>query len=845
MDLIYDKQFLKQLDEQQTRETYAKLTLLSLADKPLQQIEGKVSTGSINVDGTSAVRRTCQLSLITPLDGIDIDDTYWCFNSKFKLEIGLRNYVNNNYPDIIWFEMGVYLIVTFNINKSTNNITISISGKDKMCRLNGEISGNMPAQWDWGSIDDYNYDTDITTNTKIPLKTIIYNAVHQFAQEPIQNIIINDLDTYGYELWEYLGDEPMYYFKEISTGNYKYMTFDSNINVYYITALGTVGECKLSQLERYYSANTLDPIYNFDATKVVLADILSEPPESNYIKKYGYYVIRVRQDETAGYHQIPLVYNADLLVNAGESVTVGILDKIVKMLGNYEYFYNIKGQFIFQKKKDYIQELWATSNGALTTPMIYNDIYSYRFENEKLFTAISSSPNIGNVKNDYVVWGTRPENKQPIHARCAIDKKPISYVSPWERYYRVSDLLNEGIKDSVVGYYYKDGKEYKQQEAYTKYETTSVTIGETTIERDLERSVAIDLSVLTTFDSTKTTIITWRIDNLFTHDDYQDIIEENEIVYGWVVGTGTYSHTTQTVTIDVKVTIPEKLVENKSITNTLPQTEFTIFELITKFEEYGKNLYVLVSGNRKYSTDNYDWRELIYQMAIDFRKHGTKPDYYLQLEQYNPQYLNGKTGYEQYYIDLEGFWRQLYNPSPISDTQYTYYPATADKAFWNVNIHNDPNTLLFWFEFFDTQGELSKYSVQNIGVRPKIVNETSVTSIYHKNAPEIQLIVSDSDEKKEYTTSYTPMQITKDDMTLFYRSSQGNSAIARINELMYNHLCLLENENITAIPIYYLQPNTRIYIKNKGDYTISKLSYNLSYNGTMSITASKIYRNFY
>ena len=185
MDLIYDKQFLKQLDEQQTRETYAKLTLLSLADKPLQQIEGKVSTGSINVDGTSAVRRTCQLSLITPLDGIDIDDTYWCFNSKFKLEIGLRNYVNNNYPDIIWFEMGVYLIATFNINKSTNNITISISGKDKMCRLNGEISGNMPAQWDWGSIDDYNYDTDITTNTKIPLKTIIYNAVHQFAQEPI------------------------------------------------------------------------------------------------------------------------------------------------------------------------------------------------------------------------------------------------------------------------------------------------------------------------------------------------------------------------------------------------------------------------------------------------------------------------------------------------------------------------------------------------------------------------------------------------------------------------------------------------------------------------------------
>ena len=89
------------------------------------------------------------------------------------------------------------------------------------------------------------------------------------------------------------------------------------------------------------------------------------------------------------------------------------------------------------------------------------------------------------------------------------------------------------------------------------------------------------------------------------------------------------------------------------------------------------------------------------------------------------------------------------------------------------------------------------------------------------------------------------MQITENDMDLFYRSSQGNSAIGRINELMYNHLCLLENENITSAPIYYLQPNTRIYIKDKGDYTINKLSYNLSYNGTMNITASKIYKEFY
>ena len=34
---------------------------------------------------------------------------------------------------------------------------------------------------------------------------------------------------------------------------------------------------------------------------------------------------------------------------------------------------------------------------------------------------------------------------------------------------------------------------------------------------------------------------------------------------------------------------------------------------------------------------------------------------------FNPIYDNGKTGYEKYYVDMEGFWRQLYNPEPEID----------------------------------------------------------------------------------------------------------------------------------------------------------------------------------
>ena len=51
--------------------------------------------------------------------------------------------------------------------------------------------------------------------------------------------------------------------------------------------------------------------------------------------------------------------------------------------------------------------------------------------------------------------------------------------------------------------------------------------------------------------------------------------------------------------------------------------------------------------------------------------------------------------------------------------------------------------------------------------------------------------------------------------------------------------------SLTTIPIYYLEPNTRIYVKNEdlkidGDYIVSKISIPLAYNGTMSINATKI-----
>ena len=88
----------------------------------------------------------------------------------------------------------------------------------------------------------------------------------------------------------------------------------------------------------------------------------------------------------------------------------------------------------------------------------------------------------------------------------------------------------------------------------------------------------------------------------------------------------------------------------------------------------------------------------------------------------------------------------------------------------------------------------------------------------------------------------------KDIDSMFSISSQGKSAKDKLDELIYNHGYSVENITINSVPIYYLQPNTRIYLyDNKtnlsGDYIISKMTIPLGYNGTMQITATKAAEN--
>ena len=287
-------------------------------------------------------------------------------------------------------------------------------------------------------------------------------------------------------------------------------------------------------------------------------------------------------------------------------------------------------------------------------------------------------------------------------------------------------------------------------------------------------------------------------------------------------------------------------------------------------------------------------------MALDYFKHGQEEDFLykvqtnnLKMDGLSSYYPEGETGYEAFYTDIQGFWRQLYDPNPdiIYDTEGGYYSEekeyepdgvtyriktvwnpfkekdtftcdyylkgdtetddySATKYYWNKNVVLAPEQLNFWIDFYDGNDSLMQYSIAAIGDRPKVVNDSKITSIYFRNVPQVIFTNGQDYNGLDIKTGYTYIWLDKSMQDLFSISAQGKSAEEEMNELFNNYSYCSEGVTITAVPIYNLEPNTLIYIYNEenkinGKYQVNRITIPLNYNGMMSITATKIIEQVY
>ena len=977
---LQDKDFLYNLNQDRHKEIYAKIISLSFDEKPLEQIEGRVTSGSINIDGTSTVRRTCNLTLIAK--DVNITDFYWGVSNKFTLEIGLKNNINKEYPNIIWFKQGIYVITSFNSSLTNSNYTISINGKDKMCLLNGEIGGNLPSSIDFGKIDNYEdtytevkikdytqyvankyyiyengeykislsefnektkyYTKDILLKQdSLKLKDIIKEAVHEYGKELYHNIIINDLDNYGLELLEYRGDKPLYLLYDEAAHIYTQMVIDEDFSIGNDYTISTCPQYNnaIDSLNDGRYIFTLEDGKKYSATKV----------------EYG---------ATAGYRTTDLTYPGDLISSVGESLT-SILDKIKNTIGAFEYFYDIDGRFIFQAKKIYSQNSWNTlvnaDNNIFARDVVEESPYSYSFEDVNLIQQFQNTPAINNVKNDYSIWGTRKGvtgAEIPIHARYAIQNKPKYYKAYDEKIYftdlETFNILKENAKDTIKQEVISKVRSFEpkyplpiQLKAPTRQPNGDWSPGWWNI-KDW-----YDYYVLLTGEEPNYTMKWYsqnsaegclRLLDVFPDSHYTSPYYRNR--YVWLVvmspdgnissvniqhGSGSpydsgYECTLHKSYTDGEGRVITERVEPVTKKYFIPpfsgcSDTHTYLEFLKNDAKNGNEVYFYNPAFPDFTFDEaieekiekeyedylikgilnlVDWREIIYQMAKDYYKHGQEADFFfnvaknnIKLDGINSYYPTGQTGYEIFYSDIQGFWRQLYDPNPdiIYDTEGGYYSEekeyepdgvtykiktvwnpfkekdtftcdyylkgenetddySATKYYWNKNVVLAPEQLNFWIDFYDGNDSLMQYSIAAIGDRPKVVNDSKITSIYFRNVPQVIFTNGQDYNGLDIKTGYTYIWLDKSMQDLFSISAQGKSAEEEMNELFNNYSYCSEGVTITAVPIYNLEPNTLVYIYNEenkinGKYQVNRITIPLNYNGMMSITATKIIEQVY
>ena len=386
-DFRLDRGFLLKLNEVKVREYLAAIVVLDFAtENVVANLIGKVVSGSMSINAQSPTRRTGSLQIVfddTTKDITDIDNLI-AIDKKIRISIGFKNPFYNiipqytKYGEDLFFPQGMFLVTGASSSIAATGCSVTMQFTDKMALLNGTAGGALPASVSFH--ESVIIDKDGNQTTEYPLiKEIVREAVHHFGNEEYSRIIADDIPLKGRQVVAWNGDTPIW-FQEFKKGS---TTF-----------------------------------------------IISNNKKDGYENKFS-------RGQVIGYKETDLTYPGELIQNAGSSVQA-LCDTVAKTLGNFEYFYDIDGNFRFQTIANYdktgVTPLMFSNDEMyeLFKPNWNDDQFIDEFATKNMIISINQNPNYANIKNDFICWGTRQDNsssggsdiQKKVRYHLAIDQRP-------------------------------------------------------------------------------------------------------------------------------------------------------------------------------------------------------------------------------------------------------------------------------------------------------------------------------------------------------------------------------------------------------------------------------------
>ena len=749
-----DNVYLKELDLNRNKIYFVKISILDRNERVIKTIEGRTQQGSsISINGNSNVRRTCNLTVIADPyqnDLTDIDN-FLSINKKIKIAAGIQALGQDE--ELTWFPLGVYVITNPSITHSANGVLISLQCKDKMCLLNGELGGNFPT-----SITFHEYNATVRKidlgSDDLPLigqkNAVYYTTKYQgpdpsyIPDDPDEDIPQIPIPAHWDEMvgwtfdWNYekligtIVEVPQLIFDIIQTVMINYGKEDTNKII-----INDVPK-EIKQLVRYTGSAPL--YFNTQTGQYTTDEKYTIASQSSNWKIYEF-------NDDVGYTYTDFTYPGSLITNIGDNICT-VLDKIKNILGNFEYFYDIDGNFVFQEIKNYLNTNFRTSSSETTVnsddPIYletigggssaenfkniqivgdrnYRSDYCadqksiYRFdEGSGLIVSYSNTPSFTNVKNDYHIWG-KTQSGTAIHYHLAIKEKPKEFK--WREV--------EFLRESTPPYKF-NGK--------IKYIRTLEDISD---------------------------------------DELNELLEE--------------------------------------------------------YNDYREDRTRLIIPN--------DWRAELYLQGLEIQTSGGRPDIYIQeiLDFFNDIY-------EWSFYDTDSIWGEKIEGEP--------YIRSYVGRFKNDFILK-PNNLKYFIDYLEPVDNLYGMAVDDIDTKIYSYQQDKIVRLYDCEVPNYIILNAGMDKNSLYfymdkcDALGQPHSLV--DEAIYKHLSIGTigySAEEVAKECLYKYSTYNESITLQSIPIYYLDVNRRITVKDKvsginGDYVIQSITLPIAPVSTMNITATR------
>lgn len=440
------------------KHTVVIVELLDLQERPIGRVEGDIISGSVSIDGDSPTRRTLNMVFMTNDDNYKILETSneLSLNKKVKVYIGVTDIQTKEEKDPVWFKIGTYVLSKCTSSASVSAQQINITAQDKMCLHNGEIAGALE------------YTTRLDSETITPA----YATYIENLQKGYQDLEKN-LDNKNIYLDNIESNLNIIY-REVEGAN-------SFLETQVITMFGLVNTLRTQSSSEDEFQNNLQELsesisslyINSKMKKLTIKEIIKyaaislggELPGKVVINdvpdKIKTPILVDKETNTIGYKMIDYIYPEELTLTTGQPIS-SIYEQCKQALGgNYEYFFDIDGNFVFQEIKNYLNNNIPDINKiqALDYRYSFDKIpVQFDFSAYNIESSYVNTPNWNNIKNDFYVWGTN--DSQVIGYHLVIDDKPVipsyvkDYTSPtyrmdWREF--IIHNYDVGINNTFVG----------------------------------------------------------------------------------------------------------------------------------------------------------------------------------------------------------------------------------------------------------------------------------------------------------------------------------------------------------------------------------------------------------